>query len=75
MPSDVERGERVTRSPITGAFYLVTRWIDHGDGKLRALDKEEISDEEVVERLGDDMPDEWRKQMDESLWNEVEADA
>jgi hypothetical protein len=69
---EVVRGERVARSPITGCFYLVTKWIDHGDGKTTALRKEEISDAEVVERVDGELPDEWKAQIEETLWNEVE---
>jgi hypothetical protein len=63
---------RIARSPTTGAFYLVTRWHeDSATGQIVAREKTELSDAEVVERLGDDLPDEWREQIDDNLWNEV----
>lgn len=42
---DVEEGERVAHSELTGTTYLVTRWVDKGDGKMIALKKTEISRE------------------------------
>jgi len=69
---EVVRGERVCRSALSGSFFLVTKWIDDGDGKVTALQKEEISDEEVVEHVDGELPPEWKKQIDQSLWNEVD---
>lgn len=66
-----EREARIARSPATGAFYLVTEWREDSDGQIVAREKEELSDAEVVERLGDDLPDEWREQIDANLWTEV----
>lgn len=68
---EVVRGERVARSPISGCFYLVTKWIDHGDGNITALQKEEITDAEVVEHVDGELPNEWREQIDADLWKEV----
>lgn len=66
-----DREARIARSPVTGAFYLVTEWREDGDGQIVAREKEELSDAEVVEHLGDDLPDEWREQIDATLWTEV----
>jgi hypothetical protein len=44
----IEEGERYAQSPITGATYRVTRWIEDADGRIVALDKERI--EEDVDR-------------------------
>lgn len=38
--------ERYMKSPITGKTYLVTKWIDKGDGKFVALEKEAIEDQD-----------------------------
>lgn len=50
---DVKDGERYAQSELTGQWYRVTRWVEKGDGKIRALQKEEIdepphADEEKV---------------------------
>ena len=71
MTASLISGKRIARSPATGAFYLVTEWREDGDDQIVAREKTELSDEEVVERLGDDLPDEWREQIDANLWNEV----
>jgi len=68
--TDAQRS-RIARSPATGAFYLVTEWREDSDGQIVAREKEELSDAEVVERLGDDLPEEWREQIDANLWSEV----
>lgn len=39
-----ETGERIMESELTDRRYRVTRWIDKGDGKFVALEKEEIED-------------------------------
>ena len=36
----VERGMRLRQSPTTGEMYIVRKWIDLGDGKIIALEKE-----------------------------------
>lgn len=64
---------RIARSPVTGCFYLVTEWREDSDGQIVAREKEELSDAEVVERLGDGLPEEWREQIDANLWSEVNA--
>lgn len=37
--------ERYMKSPITGKTYRVTEWLDKGDGKFVALEKEAIEDQ------------------------------
>jgi len=64
-------GNLIARSPVTGAFYLVTEWRKDLDGQIVARKKEELSDAELAERLGDDLPDEWREQIEADLWKEV----
>ena len=36
-----ETGEERMESPVSGNRYIVTRWIDLGGGKIRALEKRE----------------------------------
>jgi len=48
---DIETGERISRSPMTGTWYKVTKWVDLGDGKLKALEKEELPDDFVPEEV------------------------
>jgi len=36
-----ETGEERMESPATGNRYIVTRWVDLGGGKIRALSKRE----------------------------------
>lgn len=43
----VETGERYAQSPITGDYYRVTQWVDHGDGKIQARQKEEVDRSDV----------------------------
>jgi hypothetical protein len=43
----VEEGIRYAKSPITGNYYRVTKWIDLGDGKIKARDKHEVDRDEV----------------------------
>jgi len=54
--SDWQRGERYAKSPLTDAYYRVTAWVDHGDGKIQAKEKEEVEREEV--------PDDWLDALD-----------
>lgn len=50
----VQTGERFAEGFVTGAFYRVTKWEDHGDGHIVAINKEEVSKEEIPdERLCD----------------------
>lgn len=42
---DIETGERIMESPLTGNTYRVTKWVDKGDGKVVALEKELVDDE------------------------------
>jgi len=44
-PSDVETGEKYLESPLTGNKYRVTKWVDQGDGKFIAIEKELVNDE------------------------------
>jgi hypothetical protein len=71
MTTSSTSGERIARSPTTGAFYLVTEWREDSDGQIVAREKEELSDAEVVDRLGDNLPDKWREQINANLWTEV----
>lgn len=41
---NIETGTRLMRSPLTDTVYLVTRWVDSGDGKARSLEKEPLSE-------------------------------
>jgi hypothetical protein len=46
MPDQqIETGTRVLQSPTTGIVYRVTKWIDKGDGKYVAVEKEPLPDE------------------------------
>lgn len=46
VPEDeIETGERVAKSELTGNYYLVTMWQDLGDGKLKALKKKPLPDD------------------------------
>ena len=44
-PSDVETGEKYLESPLTGNTYRVTKWVDKGEGKFIAIEKELVDDE------------------------------
>jgi predicted RNA-binding Zn-ribbon protein involved in translation (DUF1610 family) len=45
-PADqVEEGERIMESPITGETYRVTKWVEKNDGRAIALEKELVGDE------------------------------
>jgi hypothetical protein len=41
----VKRGIRLKQSAVTGETYVVRKWIDLGDGKVIALEKEPAEDE------------------------------
>ena len=41
---DIETGEKIMQSPLTGNTYKVTKWVDKGDGKFVALEKELVED-------------------------------
>jgi hypothetical protein len=44
-PNDqIETGEIHKQSPITGDLYRVTKWVDKGDGRIVALEKELVDD-------------------------------
>lgn len=43
--NETKTGERYMTSPLTGTTYRVTKWVDTGDGKAVALEKEEIDEE------------------------------
>jgi len=32
---------------MTGTYYRVTAWVDHGDGKIQAREKHEVDKDEV----------------------------
>lgn len=55
--TSAETGERYAKSPLTGNYYRVTEWVDHGDGKIQAKDKE------LVDR--EDVPDDWLEVLDD----------
>lgn len=44
---EIEEGEKYLRSPMTGQWYRVTRWVDKGDGKFVAISKDEVDESEV----------------------------
>lgn len=39
---DIHRGTRYATSPLTGTTYLVTEWVEKGEGRLVAIKKEEV---------------------------------
>jgi len=45
----VKEGKQYAKSPVTGNYYVVTKWEDRGDGKMRAINKREIDEEELPE--------------------------
>jgi hypothetical protein len=51
MSDDVKTGERYAKSPMTGNWYRVTKWIDHGDGKIQARAKTEVTKSEVPDEV------------------------
>lgn len=40
----VREGEIIAESQLTGNTYRVTRWFDHGDGRITAIRKELVED-------------------------------
>jgi hypothetical protein len=42
----IETGERIMESPTTDRRYHVTEWVDHGDGKFTALEKDRIKEDD-----------------------------
>lgn len=54
--ANVETGERYAKSPMTGNYYRVTKWLDKGDGKIQARQKEPVDREDV--------PEEWLEVLD-----------
>ncbi|RLM53170.1 hypothetical protein DVK02_14870 [Halobellus sp. Atlit-31R] len=55
---DVQEGISYAKSPATGCYYRVTRWVDHGDGKIEARQKHEVDREEVPQHWLDVLEDE-----------------
>ncbi len=45
-PEDIETGEKILESPLTGNTYRVTKWVDQGDGKFISIEKELVEDEQ-----------------------------
>lgn len=41
-PHEIETGERISESPLTGETYRVTKWVDRGEGGIIALHKERV---------------------------------
>ena len=42
---EIEEDEKILESPMTGNVYRVTKWVDKGDGKFVAIEKELVDDE------------------------------
>jgi len=42
---EVQQGEIIRESPITGQLYRVTRWVEKGEERIIAFQKEVIRDE------------------------------
>lgn len=47
MSDEVKTGDRIMKSPITNTWYRVTKWREKGEGKVQAIEKEEIPPEDV----------------------------
>jgi len=47
----VKEGHRLAKSPITGTVYVVTRWEDRGEDKIKALEKREAEPSEIPEEV------------------------
>ena len=56
--SDVQTGERYAKSPLTGNYYRVTRWVRLEGDKIQAKQKEEIERSEVPEKWLEVLDDE-----------------
>lgn len=41
-PDEIQTGERISHSEMTGKTYRVTKWVEKGEGKIVALQKEEV---------------------------------
>lgn len=54
---EVRTGERYAKSPMTGNYYRVTKWVDKGDGKIQARQKFEVDRKDV--------PNEWLEALDD----------
>jgi len=56
--ANVETGEKIVSSPATGATYKATQWIERDDGRVLALEKQEVETAELEnDRYGvGDMP-------------------
>lgn len=52
-PPIIRTGELLSHSPLTGKFYIVTKWLEMGrsDGMqhIEALEKREATDDEVAD--------------------------
>lgn len=49
---EIKTGERYAKSPLTGNWYLVTKWEERPDlekGRIVARQKEEVDESEVPE--------------------------
>ena len=46
---EVKSGERYAKSPTTGQYYRVWKWVDKGDGNIVSRAKEEVDREDVPE--------------------------
>lgn len=44
-PDNIETGEKILQSPLTGKEYRVTKWVDQGDGQFIAIEKELTADD------------------------------
>ncbi|TKX54685.1 hypothetical protein, partial [Halorubrum sp. SP9] len=56
--NDIHDGERYARSPLTDAYYRVTRWERIDEEKIRAIGKTEVEREDV--------PSEWLEVLDDA---------
>lgn len=48
-PYEIETGERITESPLTGETYRVTRWVEPQEDRIIALQKEPVELEPTAE--------------------------
>lgn len=42
---DIKTGVKFLRSPITDTLYRVTKWVDKGEGRFVAIEKEEVDEQ------------------------------